>query len=80
VIASPEARGQRRWLELQARGVAADLATVTAEIRERDAADVARAAAPLVAAADAMLIDTTTLDADATFAEALRLIAARLST
>jgi cytidylate kinase len=74
VTASAEARGLRRWKELQARGVQADLATVTAEIRERDAADQARSAAPLMAAPDATLIDTTELDADAAFARALAIV------
>jgi cytidylate kinase len=75
VTASAEARGLRRWRELAAREVEADLDTVTAEIRTRDAADIARSAAPMVAAADAILIDTTELDADAAFAAVLGLIA-----
>ena len=75
VTASAEARGIRRWRELAARGVTTDLDTVTAEIRTRDAADIARSAAPMVAATDAILIDTTELDADAAFAEVLGLIA-----
>jgi cytidylate kinase len=78
VTASVAARGRRRWLELQARGVAADLAEVTAQVAERDAQDRARAAAPLVAAPDALLLDTTELDADATFARALELLGGRL--
>jgi cytidylate kinase len=77
VTASAEARGIRRWRELAARGVAADLDTVTAEIRTRDAADIARSAAPMVAAADAILIDTTELDADAAFATVLGLISTK---
>jgi cytidylate kinase len=79
VTASAEARGFRRWRELEARGVAADLATVTSEIRSRDAADEARSAAPLVAAEDAMTIDTTELDADSVFRLALEMIGARLA-
>ena len=78
VTASAAARGHRRWLELQARGVAADLAEITEEVRRRDANDAARAAAPMVAAADAIPLDTTTLDADAAFATAMALIQARL--
>jgi cytidylate kinase len=77
VTASAEARGRRRWLELQARGVAADLDDVTAHIRLRDQQDRDRAAAPLVPAADAMELDTTDLDAEATFARALALLRAR---
>ena len=80
VTASAEARGRRRWLELQARGGAADLDAVTRQIRERDAQDAARAAAPLRQAADALLLDTTELDADATFARALALLSSKVST
>ena len=78
VTASAYARGRRRWLELQARGVTADIETVTAEIRARDAADAARSAAPLIAASDATTIDTTDMDAEATLVVALSLIASKL--
>jgi cytidylate kinase len=77
VTASAEARGRRRWQELRARGIAADLDEVTAQVRERDAQDAARAAAPLRQAPDALLLDTTELDADATFARALELLRER---
>ncbi|MSP00137.1 MAG: (d)CMP kinase [Acetobacteraceae bacterium] len=72
VTASPEARAHRRWLELRGRGLGADLLDVERDIRARDARDIARTASPLVPAADAIPIDTTTLDADAAFAVALR--------
>ena len=71
VTASIEARGERRFRELRGRGAGADPADVTAELRRRDARDAAR----LVAATDAMLLDTTHLDAEATFAQALRMMA-----
>ncbi len=74
VTASPGARGRRRWLELQARGVAANLDEVTAQVRLRDVQDRERAAAPLVPAPDALLLETTELDAQATFARALELL------
>ncbi len=74
VTASPEARGHRRWLELQGKGQAADLAEVAGQIRVRDQQDRDRAAAPLVAAPDALLLDTTGLDADTAFAKALDLL------
>jgi CMP/dCMP kinase len=79
VSASVEARGLRRWKELFARGVEADLAAVTEEVRARDAQDAARAASPLKPAADAIVLDTTELDADAAFARALDLALARLA-
>jgi cytidylate kinase len=74
VTASVDARARRRWLEVSARGAEADLVTVTADMQARDAADVARAAAPLRPAEDAILLDTTDLDADAAFAKALAFI------
>ena len=74
VTASVEARARRRWLELQARGAAAALVTVTDEMQARDAADVAREAAPLRPANDAVILDTTDLDADQAFAEALAIV------
>ncbi len=74
VTASLTERARRRWLELQAKGVAADLAAVEQEMRARDAQDAARAAAPLRPAEDAVLLDTTTLDADAAFQAAMRAV------
>ena len=79
VTASAEARGQRRYAELLGRGAVADLAEVTAEIIARDEADRTRSAAPLLPASDAMLLDTTTMDADAAFREALIRIKFRLA-
>jgi cytidylate kinase len=79
VTASADERGMRRWRELQERGVAADLATVTAGVLARDAQDSARATAPLRPAPDALLLDTTGLDADAAFARALQLVAEKLA-
>lgn len=78
VTASIEERTRRRLAELRARGVAADPAQVEAELRVRDAQDAARPVAPLRPAEDALLLDTTRLDADAAFREAMRLIAPRL--
>ena len=75
VTASAQARGERRWKELRGRGVAAELDTVTAELRARDAADAARATAPMRPADDASVLDTTDLDADQAFAAALALLA-----
>jgi cytidylate kinase len=78
VTASVAERARRRWRELQARGVAADLAQVEAEIRDRDAQDANRPVAPLRPAADAVVLDTTALDAEAAFAAALAVVRARL--
>lgn len=60
--ASAKVRGQRRFLELQAKGVAVDLARTVAEVEARDAADTNRTASPLKCAEDAVVIDTTELE------------------
>lgn len=78
VTASVTERARRRFLELTARGVAADAAQVEAEIRDRDAQDANRPVAPLRPAEDALVIDTTAMDADAAFAAALALVRERL--
>jgi cytidylate kinase len=77
VTASPEVRARRRALELRGRGEAANEAAILADILRRDERDRSRAAAPLKQAADAHLLDTTNLDADAAFAAAVRLIGGR---
>jgi cytidylate kinase len=78
VTASVEERARRRWRELAGRGVEADLADVTADIRARDALDAARVAAPLRPATDATILDTTALDAEAAFATALAIVREKL--
>ena len=77
VTAAPAARARRRWLELQSRGVATPLEQVEAELRARDAQDAARQVAPLVAASDATILDTTSLDVDAAFAAAMEIVRSR---
>jgi cytidylate kinase len=78
VTASAEERARRRFLELRARGIAADPDQVLSEIRDRDAQDANRPVAPLKPAPDAEIIDTTLLDADAAFAHAMGIVSARL--
>ncbi len=77
VTASLAERARRRCLELQAKGTPASYDQVEADMRARDAQDAARAAAPLRAADDAVLLDTTDLDAEAAFARALALVRER---
>ena len=73
VTASPEVRARRRWLE-----VGGDEAQVLAEVRERDARDMGRADAPLRAAPDALVIDTSALGIDEAVAAAVAAVDARL--
>jgi cytidylate kinase len=76
ITASAEVRAHRRWLELGLE-LGADEAQVLAEVRERDARDMGRAASPLRAAADAVVIDTSDLDVEDAVAQACALVAAR---
>ena len=62
VTASPQARAQRRLLELKAMGADASLEELVASIIARDHTDSTRAFAPLKQASDAILLDTTHLD------------------
>jgi cytidylate kinase len=71
VTASPETRANRRALELASRGERVDYAAVLDDIRKRDERDSQRSQAPLVAAADAVVLDTTQLDINGAFQAAL---------
>ena len=59
VTASPEVRAERRFRQLQGQGEAVVYEDILADIRRRDERDSARAASPLIQAADAALLDTT---------------------
>lgn len=78
VTAAPEERARRRFLELRQAGNGISEAEVLADIRRRDERDRNRAAAPLVRAEDAHLLDTTNLDIDAAFKAAIDLIDAAM--
>lgn len=67
ITASDEARAKRRFKELQDKGEAAIYARVLEDMRERDARDTARSTAPMRPAEDALIIDTSALDADQVF-------------
>lgn len=64
VIADDATRARRRWLELTDRGQDITEAEVLAALRERDARDATRDTAPMVAAEDAITLDTTAMSID----------------
>ncbi len=76
VTARPEIRAWRRHKELTERGETLAYDAVLAEIRKRDARDSGRAIAPLRAAPDAALLDTTDLDIEAAFRAVLSIVEA----
>ena len=79
LTASAEERALRRYKQLKEKGVAANLAALSLEIAERDQRDVTRAASPLVASADAILLDTTGLPVDTVVSRVLEFARARLA-
>lgn len=64
LIASPEERAKRRWLELQESGKDLSLAEVAEDMARRDRYDAEREASPLEPAHDALILDTTGLSID----------------
>jgi cytidylate kinase len=62
LTASAEERAQRRYKQLIEKGFDANLAALLQDLKERDARDAARSAAPLQQTADAVLLDTTNLN------------------
>ena len=71
VTASAEVRAERRFRELREKGVETSFDTVLADVRERDARDMDRAAAPMKPAEDAVLIDTSDLTIEDAVAAAI---------
>jgi cytidylate kinase len=77
ITASPEARARRRLAELQASGRAAIWSAVLQDMQDRDARDSKRDLAPLKPAADAVVIDTTSLTPDQVFEAARAIVEAK---
>jgi cytidylate kinase len=69
--ASAQVRAERRVKQLKNQGLDANIDRITQEIKERDDRDRNRSVAPLIAAADALVIDTSHLTADDVFNQAV---------
>lgn len=74
ITATPGVRAKRRLEELHGNGVSIDYETVLADIKARDARDMSRQDAPLIAAQDAKVIDTSALTIDQAIERAVALI------
>ncbi len=79
VTASVEERARRRAEELRQGGGTAIFENVLQDLKERDARDIGRRAAPLMAAPDAVVIDSTGLDAEAVLDCAAAVVARALA-
>lgn len=79
LTADSRARAQRRLLELKAKGIEADFEDVLRDIEYRDRQDSSRAAAPLRAAEDALVVDTSEIDFEQSFRLLAELVVTRLA-
>ncbi len=79
VKATPQTRARRRHAELRERGSTVSLDRVLADIRARDLRDSSRDAAPLVAAPDAGILDTSFLSIEAAVNRAIELVERQVS-
>jgi cytidylate kinase len=77
VTASIEARAERRWKEMHARGDKRTLKEIAADLRCRDNRDRTRAEAPLRATGDAVLLDTSDMDIDQAISAAIAAVDAK---
>ena len=64
LTASVEARAERRYKQLMDKGMPANMADLLKDLRERDARDAQRAAAPLKQEEDAVLLDTSDMSVE----------------
>lgn len=78
LTASPEARAQRRFLELQQNGVETSFEDVLKDIEQRDYQDIHREIAPLRQAEDAVVLDTSLIDFEQSFEALCNIIIERM--
>ena len=78
LTASAEERAKRRYKQLEKQGITANISALSATIQERDARDRNRRDSPLIPAADAVLIDSTSLSIEAVFKLILQAASGRL--
>ena len=78
VTASAEVRARRRHQELVAGGTQIDFDQVLADVTTRDARDAERAEAPMIAAVDAVVIDTSNLTINGAIAVAVSIVQERI--
>jgi len=78
LTADVKARAKRRYKQLKQKGINANLADLEKTLIERDERDAKRAVAPLLAADDAVCIDTSLLDIDAVFEQVWQVLPAQI--
>ena len=78
LTASPEVRAERRYKQLIEKGISANLRALSRDLAERDARDASRPVAPLVAAPDAQVLDSSALSIEAVVDRILQLYRERV--
>lgn len=78
IVASVEARAERRWREMAAKGDDTPIGSLIHDIAARDARDSSRDTAPLTRAADAALLDTSEIGIETAVRRAIALVDAQL--
>ncbi|MCU7931673.1 MAG: (d)CMP kinase [Candidatus Thiodiazotropha sp. (ex Codakia rugifera)] len=78
LTASAEERALRRYKQLKEKGLGVNLARLTEEIRERDERDSNRSAAPLMAADQALQLDSTAMSMDEVYQQVMQKVFATL--
>ena len=73
LTATPEVRTERRYKQLKEKGISANLRALSRDLQERDARDTTRAVAPLIAASDSQVLDSTALSIEAVVERILQL-------
>jgi len=79
MVASPEARARRRYLELTAKGEACTFESVLADIIERDKNDSTRKTAPCVPASDAVIFDNSDYDVEGSVDKVIEIIKTKVN-
>jgi len=79
MVASPEARARRRYLELTSKGEDCTFEGVLADIIERDKNDSTRKTAPCVPASDAVIFDNSDYDIEGSVDEVVKIIKTKVS-
>lgn len=79
LTASSEARAERRFHQLKDKGLNVTIARLLSDIKARDERDTQRTVAPLVAAADALEIDSTALNIQQVFEKAVEFVESKMA-
>jgi len=74
LTASAEARAKRRYKQLKGKDINVNVADLFLSIQQRDERDMNREVAPLKAAEDAIIVDSTELSTDEVFARVLEIV------